>query len=293
VQLLGGDGAGGPLAEIRVHREAFFAKCFWAGDIGFAEAYLDGDWDTPDLTAVIAHFIRNVETAPTLSGSRRARSAGLNLLRLANRLGHLLRHNTRAMARRNIAAHYDLSNDFFALWLDPAMMYSSARWPAHAPGLTLAEAQREKNDALCRQLRLRPEDRVLEIGTGWGGWALHAARTHGCHVTTVTISRQQYELARARVAGPGWRTASTCASATSAISRAVSTRSCRSRCSRRSVTATRRLSPRWWRACSRRTGCSRCSSSRVRILATISSAAGWTSSRSTSFRARCCSRSTG
>jgi cyclopropane-fatty-acyl-phospholipid synthase len=202
-QLIGGDGASGPLAEIRVHREAFFAKCFWAGDIGFAEAYLDGDWDTPDLTAVIAHFIRNVETAPTLSGSRRARSAGLNLLRLANRLGHLLRHNTRARARRNIAAHYDLSNDFFALWLDPAMMYSSARWPAHAPGLTLAEAQREKNDALCRQLRLRPEDRVLEIGTGWGGWALHAARTHGCHVTTVTISRQQYELARARVAEAG------------------------------------------------------------------------------------------
>ncbi len=198
-----GDAAGGPLAEIRVHREAFFAKCFWSGDIGFAESYLDGDWDTPDLTAVIAHFIRNVETAPTLSGSRRARSAALNLLRFANRVGHLLRPNTRAIARRNIAEHYDLSNDFFALWLDPSMMYSSARWPAQAPELSLEEAQREKNEALCRHLRLRPSDHVLEIGTGWGGWALHAARTHGCRVTTVTISQQQFELARRRVAEAG------------------------------------------------------------------------------------------
>jgi cyclopropane-fatty-acyl-phospholipid synthase len=193
----------GPGAQIRVRREAFFQKCFWAGDIGFAESYLDGDWDSPDLTAVIAHFVRNVDTAPTLSGSRRARTTALNALRFVNRVGHLLRPNTRAIARRNIRAHYDLSNDFFALWLDPSMMYSAARWPAHAPQLSLEEAQREKNDALCRQLRLRPTDRVLEIGTGWGGWAIHAARTYGCPVTTVTISWQQFELARRRVAAAG------------------------------------------------------------------------------------------
>ncbi len=188
-------------ARIRVRREVFFKKCFWSGDIGFAESFIDGDWETPDLTAVIAFFILNVDTAPTLSGS--SRGAALNALRFANRLGHLLRPNTRAIARRNIAEHYDLSNDFFALWLDPSLMYSAAKWPAHAPDLPLEAAQREKNDALCRHLRLQPSDRVLEIGTGWGGWSLHAARTYGCHVTTVTISKQQFELARRRVAEAG------------------------------------------------------------------------------------------
>ncbi len=186
-------------ARIRVRREAFFKKCFWSGDIGFAESFIDGDWDTPDLAAVIAFFIRNVDSAPTLSGSQRGRSAALNVLRFANRVGHLLRPNTRAIARRNIAEHYDLSNDFFALWLDPSLMYSAAKWPAHAPDLPLEIAQREKNDALCRHLRLKPTDHVLEIGTGWGGWSLHAARTYGCRITTVTISRQQFELARQRV----------------------------------------------------------------------------------------------
>ncbi len=200
---IGDPGAAGEPAQIRVHRDAFFPKCFWSGDIGFAESYMDGDWDSPDLTAVIGHFIRNLEAAPTLSGSRRAQTSALNVLRLANRLGHLLRPNTRTIARRNIREHYDLSNDFFALWLDPSMMYSAARWPAHAPQLSLEEAQREKNDALCRQLRLQPTDHVLEIGTGWGGWSIHAARSYGCRVTTVTISQQQFELARRRVAEAG------------------------------------------------------------------------------------------
>lgn len=188
-------------AVIRVRRPAFFSKCVLAGDIGFAESYLDGDWETPDLASLIGWFILNVEHAPTLSGSsnKRGRSFFLNALRFANRLGHLFRPNSRATARRNIAEHYDLSNDFFQLWLDPTMMYSSARWPAHAPELSLHEAQREKNDALCRSLRLSPSDHVLEIGTGWGGWSLHAASTYGCRVTTLTISRQQYDLARRRV----------------------------------------------------------------------------------------------
>ncbi|TAG32395.1 MAG: cyclopropane-fatty-acyl-phospholipid synthase, partial [Verrucomicrobia bacterium] len=184
-------------AKLRVLRPAFFRKCLLAGDIGFAESYLDGDWDTPDLASVIAWFILNVEHAPTLSGSTKkaGQALFLNALRLANRLGHLLRPNSRATAKRNIAEHYDLSNEFFQLFLDPSLMYSAARWPAHAPDLSLAAAQREKNDALCRSLRLRPTDRVLEIGTGWGGWCLHAASTYGCHVTTLTISKQQYDLA--------------------------------------------------------------------------------------------------
>ncbi len=189
--------------RLRVHREAFFKKCLWSGDIGFAESYLDGDWETPDLTAVIAWFLLNVENAPGLSGSRRGHAAALSLLRAANRLGHVLRPNTRAIARRNIREHYDLSNEFFALWLDPSLMYSSARWPAGAPQLSLGEAQREKNDALCRALRLQPSDHVLEIGTGWGGWSLHAAKTYGCRVTTVTISQAQHDLACRRVAASG------------------------------------------------------------------------------------------
>ena len=190
-------------AHLRVLREDFFRKCVWSGDVGFAEAFIDGDWETPDLTAVIAFFIHNADRAPTLSGSKHARPFTLNLLQLANRLGHLVRPNTRRIARRNIREHYDLSNDFFSLFLDPTMMYSSALWPAGAPELGLEAAQHEKNDALCRRLRLRASDRVLEIGTGWGGWALHAARHYGCHVTTVTISQQQFELARRRVAAAG------------------------------------------------------------------------------------------
>ena len=188
-------------ARITVHREAFFRKCVLSGDIGFAESYIGGDWTTPDLVAVVSWFILNVDGAPTLSGSRRARGCALNLLRFANRLGHALRPSSRANARRNISEHYDLSNDFFALFLDPSMMYSAARWSR--PGLTLEEAQGEKNEQLCRKLRLSPDDHVLEIGTGWGGWAIHAARAHRCRVTTVTLSRQQHEAASQRVAAAG------------------------------------------------------------------------------------------
>jgi cyclopropane-fatty-acyl-phospholipid synthase len=187
-------------ALIRIRRPAFFRKCLLQGDIGFAEAFIDGDWETPDLTAVIAWFVLNHRHSPTMSGARSS-ALLLNLLRGFNRLGHLLRPNNRAMARRNIAEHYDLSNDFFALWLDESMMYSSARWPR--PEASLAEAQAAKNEALCRHLRLQPADRVLEIGTGWGGWSLYAARTYGCHVTTLTLSRQQHDLAVRRIVAAG------------------------------------------------------------------------------------------
>jgi len=187
-------------AAIRIRRENFFTKCALAGDIGFAESYIDGDWETPNLTAVIAFFILNADTAPTLSGSKQAKLFA-RLPRGLNRIGHLLRPNSRATAQRNISEHYDLANDFFALFLDPSMMYSAAKWTS--PGFTLEEAQREKNDALCRHLRLKPTDHVLEVGTGWGGWSLHAARTYGCRVTTVTISREQLEYARARIAAAG------------------------------------------------------------------------------------------
>ena len=188
-------------AAIHVRRPAFFKKCILAGDIGFAESYIDGDWDTPNLAAVVAWFIHNVDTAPTLSGSARGRSFALNCLRFANRVGHLLRPNSIAGGRQNISAHYDLSNDFFELFLDSSMMYSAAKWTT--PDLTLEAAQFEKNEALCQSLRLQPTDHVLEIGSGWGGWSMHAARRYGCKVTTITISQRQLEYARARIAAAG------------------------------------------------------------------------------------------
>jgi cyclopropane-fatty-acyl-phospholipid synthase len=190
-------------ASIVVRDPDFFRQCVLAGDIGFAEAYLDGKWETPDLRAVIAWFLLNVDNAPTLSGSARKRAQGwlLNVMHLSNRLGHLLRRNTRASSRRNISAHYDLSNEFFALMLDPSMMYSSAKWTPESG--TLEEAQWEKNESLCRMLRLQAGDHVLEIGTGWGGWALHAAREHGCRITTLTNSVQQHALASQRIEQAG------------------------------------------------------------------------------------------
>lgn len=188
-------------ALIRVKRPAFFKKCVLGGDIGFAESFIDGDWETPDLTAVIGWFILNIDHAPTLSGSKRAQLLFTNLFRSLNRLGHLLRPNTRDMARQNIREHYDLSNDFFGLWLDETMMYSAARWAN--PETTLEQAQFAKNEALCQKLRLKPSDHVLEIGTGWGGWSIHAAQQHGCRVTTLTISQQQHDLAVKRIAQAG------------------------------------------------------------------------------------------
>jgi cyclopropane-fatty-acyl-phospholipid synthase len=187
-------------ASIEVRHPAFFKKCVLFGDIGFAESYLDGDWETTDISAVIAWFLLNRESAPTLSGST-ASGFSLNLLRSANRLRHLFRSNDRRTAARNIREHYDLSNDFFRLWLDPTLMYSSARW--EQPNQTLEQAQDAKNEELCRKLQLRPADHVLEIGTGWGGWSLHAARNHGCRVTTLTLSPAQAAFARERVSAAG------------------------------------------------------------------------------------------
>jgi len=189
-----------PAAFIKIRRAAFFQRCVLFGDIGFAESYIDGDWETPDIGAVVAWFLLNLDGAPTLSGSG-ASSVRVNLLRGVNLLRHLFRRNSRKIAARNIRDHYDLSNDFFRLWLDPTLMYSGARWTS--PDLTLEQAQHAKNDALCHKLQLSPDDRVLEIGTGWGGWSLHAARHYGCRVTSLTLSPAQAELARERAAAAG------------------------------------------------------------------------------------------
>lgn len=179
-------------AGLRVVRPDFFRHCVLYGDVGFGESYVDGDWDTDDITQVISWFILNVENSPAMSGSR-GRKLLINLLGWRNRLLHRLRPNSLKTSRRNIREHYDLGNDFYRLFLDPTMTYSSARF--ESPGQSLEEAQIAKYDRLCRQLRLRPSDHVLEIGGGWGGFGRHAVTKFGCRVATVTISEQQYRYA--------------------------------------------------------------------------------------------------
>ena len=186
--------------RIRVLRESFFHRCVLFGDIGFGEAYMDGDWDTDDITRVISWFILNIENSPSMSGSKAGASV-LNLLRFVNRVQHMLRPNSLETSRRNIQEHYDLGNEFYRLWLDSTMTYSSAYFTS--PGLPLDAAQAAKYGALCRRLQLKATDHVLEIGSGWGGFACHAAKNYGCRVTTVTISEEQFKFAKERFVREG------------------------------------------------------------------------------------------
>jgi len=188
-------------ARIEVRDEAFFRRCVLFGAIGFAESYIDGEWETPDLTRVLAFFILNADDSAVLDTEGGAKSKFFNLLNHCNRALHRRRANSPGKARENIRDHYDLGNDFFKLWLDPTMTYSSAVFDP--PSLPLEQAQVEKYERLCRKLQIGPAHRVLEIGTGWGGFAIHAARTRGCRVTTVTISEAQLAEARARIAAAG------------------------------------------------------------------------------------------
>ena len=180
--------------------KAFFTRCAFYGNIGMGEAYTDGLWDTDDIAAVISWFIANVHA---MQGAKTSSSQlpGVNLLKIVNWFRHLRRENTVQTSRRNIAEHYDLGNEFYRLWLDPGMTYSSARFDDG--GQSLEDAQRGKYAALCAKLQLGPSDHVLEIGCGWGGFAVHAAKHHGCRVTGVTISEAQAAYARQRVADEG------------------------------------------------------------------------------------------
>ena len=190
-----GPPGGEPPLELRVDAPDFYADAVFGGSIGIAEAYMKGFWRTSDLTALLRFGLRNRRMLDGLD-SGWSRLAGLGRKAL-----HLLHRNTVAGSRRNIHAHYDLSNDFFRLFLDPTMMYSCAFFGRE--GMTLEEASTAKNERICRKLRLSPEDHLLEIGTGWGGFALHAAANHGCRVTTTTISAAQHELARKRIQDAG------------------------------------------------------------------------------------------
>lgn len=174
----------------------FFKRCAFYGNIGMGEAYTDGLWDTDDIAEVIAWFIRNVHV---MQGAKTSSSElpGVNLLKIVNWFRHLRRENTVETSRRNIAEHYDLGNEFYKLWLDPSMTYSSARFETDHQ--SLEEAQQGKYDALCRKLKLKSTDHVLEIGCGWGGFAAHAAKHYGCRITGVTISEAQAAYARKRI----------------------------------------------------------------------------------------------
>lgn len=189
-----------PKAEIRVKDGAFFRACVLGGPVGFGEAYRDGLWETDDLVGVIAWFIRNADESTVLEGSGKT-DRRIGLMNFVHAVAHRLRPNSLRTSTRNIREHYDLSNDFFRLWLDPTMTYSSAYWDQ--PGASLEDAQRRKYDVLCRKLRLQPSDNVLEIGSGWGGFSIHAAKNFGCHVTTVTISQAQFDEAARRIAAEG------------------------------------------------------------------------------------------
>jgi|CXWL01.1.fsa_nt_gi cyclopropane-fatty-acyl-phospholipid synthase len=186
---------GGLTAEVTVRDPRFWRQVALGGSIGTAEAFMAGTFVTPDLVGLLRLVVRN--RPALLALERTFEWVGGPWQRLA----HWLRANTRRGSRRNIAAHYDLGNEFFELFLDPTMMYSSAVFTR--PEMTLEEAQLAKLDRLCRRLDLQPGERVVEIGTGWGGFAEHAARHYGAHVTTTTISPAQLRFARERVAAAG------------------------------------------------------------------------------------------
>jgi cyclopropane-fatty-acyl-phospholipid synthase len=199
-QITFGTGEGSIAASIVINDNEFYKRIILFGDIGFGEAYVDGLWDTENITNVIKWVLLNIENAPNVSGSN-IQTLSLNLLKVYNRLSHFKRANTVNGSRKNISAHYDLNNDFFAGFLDPTMTYSSAYF--YRDGLSLQEAQLAKYERLCRQLHLKSSDHVLEIGSGWGGNAIYMAKTYGCKVTSLTISEEQRKLAVERVEAEG------------------------------------------------------------------------------------------
>jgi cyclopropane-fatty-acyl-phospholipid synthase len=181
-------------AQIEVHDTRFVGRILGAGDVGFAESYLEGEWDSPDLTQLLNAFCANFDRIGRLL-------VGNPLFRLINAVSHALNRNSKTGSRRNIQAHYDLGDDFYRLWLDPGLNYSSALFTA--PGQDLATAQRNKHAALARSMDLKRGQSVLEIGCGWGAFAEFAAREYDADVTAITISRAQHDYAASRIQAAG------------------------------------------------------------------------------------------
>jgi cyclopropane-fatty-acyl-phospholipid synthase len=183
-----------PRAVLELKHPRAVRRLLFAGSNGFAEAYMDGDWDTPDLRALLRLAQVN-ETAlgPSING--------MAIMRWIDRLRHLARGNSRRGSRRNIAYHYDLGNRFYALWLDPSLTYSAALFDSHA--LTLEAAQERKIRRIAETIDLRAGQHILEIGCGWGAFALMAARDYGCRVTAITVSQAQFQHVKDRVREAG------------------------------------------------------------------------------------------
>lgn len=182
-------------ACICVENTTAYRDVFFNSSIGAGEAYMQGHWTTPNLLAVITLMVKNLEQVNKMDSERPL------LNRLSAKFFHYLNANTRRKAKKNISAHYDLGNDFFSLFLDQSMMYSAAIYPNK--NATLAEASTFKLDQICQKLNLSATDHLLEIGTGWGGMAIHAAKHYHCQVTTTTISQEQYQYAKQRVEAEG------------------------------------------------------------------------------------------
>lgn len=195
-----GNGEDNISANIQVNHPDFFKSLALYGDIGFGEGYTLGLWDTSNITNVIKWVLLNIEHAPSVTGSK-VKSIALNLFKIVNKLTHVRRANTLAGSQKNISEHYDLNNDFFATFLDKTMTYSSGYFLNENVGLE--DSQYAKYDRLAKQLRVKPTDHVLEIGSGWGGNAIFLAKNYGCKVTSVTISKEQQKLAVQRVKEEG------------------------------------------------------------------------------------------
>jgi len=187
-------GQRGPHAVVEVHKFDFAKRAIAGGDVGFAESYMDQEWSTPDLTSVLEFFSENFEAAGQLA-------VGGFMVRMSNMVRHVFNRNSKSGSKRNIEAHYDLGNDFYKLWLDETMTYSSALYTR--PGLSLAEAQNEKYARIADQIGLSEGKSVLEIGCGWGGFAEYAAKHRGANVTCLTISPSQREWAMECMAREG------------------------------------------------------------------------------------------
>lgn len=184
-----------PYAKLILNDSDFFRKIFFFGDIGFAESYMDKDFECEDLTSLIKISLLNSYHLETKSEDSRKISF-YNLFPFANKLKHLLRKNSKTRAQKNISEHYDLSNAFFELMLDDTMMYSSAVFKNQNE--SLYEAQKTKIQTLAKKLNIKKGSRVLEIGSGWGSMAMHLAKEYDCNVTTLTLSKEQKKLCEQR-----------------------------------------------------------------------------------------------
>lgn len=186
--------APGPYAVLEVHNKDLFARLIREGDLGFSDAYLEGWWSSPDLQAFMD--LVHADNDEIYDGFY-----GMALVRIYERVRHLLRSNSKGQAKKNISYHYDLGNDFYGLWLDETMTYSSALFTTGQESLEKAQAQ--KYASMVDQMGVEPGDHVLEIGCGWGGFAEYAASERGLQVTALTISKEQYDYAVARMARAG------------------------------------------------------------------------------------------